>query len=101
MRDTLRDVTTITVDRNEQGDTLRIAAITDRYRGHDANRFAEVGGALLRVGEEFNVLGFTLMVYDLLFNGKTKEILVKHLLYQLYFVFLHPKTCLNYEEGWT
>ena len=45
-RDTLREVlgrakrqsraTTITIDRNDKGDTLRIATVTDRYRGHDA-----------------------------------------------------------------
>ena len=31
-RDTLREVTTITIDRNDKGDTLRISTVTDRKR---------------------------------------------------------------------
>ena len=34
-RDTLREVTTITIDRNDKGDTLKVVQITDRYRGRD------------------------------------------------------------------
>lgn len=36
VHDTLREVTTITVDRNDRGDTLRQSIVTDRYRGRDA-----------------------------------------------------------------
>ena len=36
IHDTLREVTTITVDRNDRGDTLRQSIVTDRYRGRDA-----------------------------------------------------------------
>jgi hypothetical protein len=31
----LREVTTITIDRNDKGDTLKVVQITDRYRGRD------------------------------------------------------------------
>ena len=31
-RDTLREVTTITIDRNDKGDTLKVVQITDRER---------------------------------------------------------------------
>lgn len=34
--DTITITKTITVDRNETGDTLRLTQVTDRYRGHDA-----------------------------------------------------------------
>lgn len=36
VRDTITITKTVTVDRNDKGDTLRIATETDRYRGHDA-----------------------------------------------------------------
>ena len=32
IRDTLREVTTITIRENEQGDTLRVSTVTDRQR---------------------------------------------------------------------
>ena len=32
--DTLKEVTTITIDRNDKGDTLKVVQITDRTRGH-------------------------------------------------------------------
>ena len=32
MRDTLREVTTITIDRNDKGDTLKVVQVTDRER---------------------------------------------------------------------
>ena len=38
VHDTLREVTTITVDRNDRGDTLRQCIVTDRYRGRDAQQ---------------------------------------------------------------
>ena len=38
VHDTLREVTTITVDRNDRGDTLRQSIVTDRYRGRDAQQ---------------------------------------------------------------
>ena len=31
----MREVTTITIDRNDKGDTLKVVQITDRYRGRD------------------------------------------------------------------
>ena len=38
MRDTITITNTVTVDRNDKGDTLRIATETDRYRGHDVQK---------------------------------------------------------------
>lgn len=38
VRDTLQEVTTITIDRNDKGDTLRIATVTDRTRARSQNR---------------------------------------------------------------
>lgn len=38
VRDTITITKTVTVDRNDKGDTLRIATETDRYRGHDARK---------------------------------------------------------------
>lgn len=35
VRDTITITKTVTVDRNNKGDTLRIATETDRYRGHN------------------------------------------------------------------
>ena len=35
LRDTLREVTTITIDRNEKGDTLKVVQITDRTRARN------------------------------------------------------------------
>ena len=32
VRDTLREVTTITIDRNDKGDTLKVVQVTDRER---------------------------------------------------------------------
>ena len=34
-RDTLREVTTVTIDRNEAGDTLRLSRVTERDRVHN------------------------------------------------------------------
>ena len=36
VHDTLREVTTITVDRNDRGDTLRQSIVTDRERVRNA-----------------------------------------------------------------
>jgi hypothetical protein len=36
VRDTIREVTTITVDRNDKGDTLRQSIVTDRERVRNA-----------------------------------------------------------------
>lgn len=38
VRDTITITKTVTVDRNDKGDTLRIATETDRYRGHDVQK---------------------------------------------------------------
>lgn len=35
MRDTLKEVTVITIDRNEVGDTLKVSTVTDRERVRD------------------------------------------------------------------
>lgn len=42
VHDTLREVTVVTVDRTEAGDTLRVAQVTDRFRGRDRAAVAEV-----------------------------------------------------------
>lgn len=44
LRDTLKEVTTVTVDRNDAGDTLRVTTVTDRTRAsvRDRVRDAEV-----------------------------------------------------------
>ena len=36
--DSVREVTTITIDRNDKGDTLKISTITDRTTVHDRDR---------------------------------------------------------------
>jgi hypothetical protein len=38
IHDTLREVTTITVDRNDKGDTLRLIQVTERNRYRDRDR---------------------------------------------------------------
>ena len=38
VHDTLREVTTITVDRNDRGDTLRLVQVTERNRYRDRDR---------------------------------------------------------------
>ena len=40
--DTLREVTVVTVDRTEAGDTVRVSTVTDRFRGRDRAAVAEV-----------------------------------------------------------
>jgi len=42
LRDTLREVTTITIDRNDAGDTLRVTQITDRTRASTRDRVKDV-----------------------------------------------------------
>ena len=44
LRDTLKEVTTVTVDRNDVGDTLRVTTVTDRTRAsvRDCVRDVEV-----------------------------------------------------------
>jgi len=42
LRDTLRKVTTITIDRNDAGDTLRVTQITDRTRASTRDRVKDV-----------------------------------------------------------
>ena len=39
LRDTVREVTTITIDRNETGDTLRLTQVTERERSRERDRF--------------------------------------------------------------
>ena len=36
VHDTLREVTTITIQQNEAGDTVKQSVVTDRYRGRNA-----------------------------------------------------------------
>ena len=36
VHDTLREVTTITIQQNEAGDTVKQSIVTDRYRGRNA-----------------------------------------------------------------
>ena len=38
IRDTVREVTTITIRENEQGDTLRVTTVTDRERARERDR---------------------------------------------------------------
>ena len=38
IRDTVREVTTITIRENEQGDTLRVTTVTDRERVRERDR---------------------------------------------------------------
>ena len=40
IRDTVREVTTITIRENEQGDTLRVSTVTDRLRGRSRDAIA-------------------------------------------------------------
>jgi len=40
-RDTLIEVTTITIDRNEAGDTLKTSVVTDRTRARNRDRIAK------------------------------------------------------------
>ena len=42
LRDTLKEVTTITIDRNDAGDTLRVTQITDRTRVSARDRMKDV-----------------------------------------------------------
>ena len=51
VHDTLREVTTITVDRNDKGDTLRQSIVTDRYRGRDAQQL-KAESSKLRVEQD-------------------------------------------------
>lgn len=39
-KDTVREVTTITVDRNEAGDTVKVVQVTDRERVRNSDRVA-------------------------------------------------------------
>lgn len=40
-QDSLVEITTITIDRNDAGDTLRVTQIIDRLRARDRNRIAK------------------------------------------------------------
>lgn len=42
LRDTLKEVTTITIDRNDAGDTLRVTQVTDRTRASVRDRVKDV-----------------------------------------------------------
>ena len=42
LRDTLKEVTTVTVDRNDAGDTLRVTTVTDRTRASVRDRVRDV-----------------------------------------------------------
>ena len=41
LRDTLVETTTITIDRNEVGDTLRVTQVTDRDRARDRSQLRD------------------------------------------------------------
>ena len=41
LRDTLKEVTTITIDRNDAGDTLRVTQVTDRDRVRDRSQLRD------------------------------------------------------------
>ena len=41
-RDTLKEVTVITIDRNETGDTVRVSSVTDRTRASSRDRVKDV-----------------------------------------------------------
>ena len=41
VRDTIREVTTITVDRNDKGDTLKVVQVTDRDRIRDRSQLRD------------------------------------------------------------
>ncbi len=41
VHDTLKEVTTITIRENEQGDTVRVSTVTDRLRVKDREAFAK------------------------------------------------------------
>lgn len=40
VHDTIMEVTTITVDRNDNGDTVRVSTVTDRVRGRSRDAIA-------------------------------------------------------------
>ena len=40
-RDTVKEVTTITIDRNDRGDTLRLTQVTDRSRARERDNIAK------------------------------------------------------------
>jgi len=41
VHDTVKEVTTITIRENEQGDTIRVSTVTDRLRVKDREAFAK------------------------------------------------------------
>ena len=41
LRDTLKEVTTITIDRNDKGDTLKVVQVTDRDRIRDRSQLRD------------------------------------------------------------
>lgn len=41
VRDTVKEVTTITIDRNDRGDTLRLTQVTDRSRARERDNIAK------------------------------------------------------------
>lgn len=47
VHDTLREVTTITVDRNDRGDTLKVVQITDRDRIRDRSQVRDKSEKLI------------------------------------------------------
>ena len=47
VHDTLREVTTITVDRNDKGDTLKVVQITDRDRLRDRSQLRDKSEKLI------------------------------------------------------
>jgi len=47
VHDTLREVTTITVDRNDRGDTLKVVQITDRDRLRDRSQLRDKSEKLI------------------------------------------------------
>ena len=46
-RDTLKEVTVITIDRNEAGDTVRVSSVTDRTRLRDRSQVRDKSEKLI------------------------------------------------------
>ena len=53
LRDTLREVTTITIDRNDKGDTLKVVQITDRTRARNRDN---VGAQKVKIVERIDTV---------------------------------------------
>ena len=64
LRDTVREVTTITIDRNETGDTLRLTQVTERERSRERDRFRVQDSRLM-------------VVHDTIFVERKDSVLVQ------------------------